>query len=189
MNFNQETFFQTKNLPKIDYFNQIKTRGFNSPIEEYDAKKDFVSKYGCEIPNSFIISKLKYFIYNDIVLEIGAGLGLWAAYLKNEKIKVFPTDKYSQEGFCAVLQSSAKDSVNLIPANVLFLSHPEPNSSDILDAVKMFKGEKMIYIPNENPNHDKLLIEYIFRKFYVAQKYQINGFGQKKNNIICLKRK
>jgi len=92
MNFNQNTFFLTQNLPKIDSFAKIKTQGFRVINDEIAAKKEFTSKFGEEIPNNFLIQKLKYFIHNDIVLELGSGLGLWAAYLKQEKIKIFPSD-------------------------------------------------------------------------------------------------
>jgi len=190
MNFDQKTFFLTKNLPKIAYFSQIKTRGFQSPNDEFAAKKEFVSKFGPDIPNNFIIDKIKYFVSKDIVLQLDTGFGLIASYLKESKINIFTVDSTpNQNAFCQIINLDYKKAIDIIKSNVLFLTHPTPNSAEILDCVKLFNGDKIIWIANENPNADKLLIEYLFRKFYVAQKYQIDNFGNKKNTIFFLKRK
>lgn len=190
MNFDPKTFFLTKNLPKIATFSQIKIRGFQSPNDEFEAKKEFVSKFGPDIPNNFIIDKIKYFINKDVVLQLDAGYGLIASYLKESKINIFTIDSTpKQNSFCQIIDLDYKKAINIIKCNVLFLTHPTPNCATILDCVKLFKGDKIIWIANENVNADKLLIEYLFRKFYVAQKYQMDNFGNKKNTIFFLKRK
>jgi len=190
MNFNQDTFFKTYNLPKIEFFSKLKTTGFKSPTEEHEARANFVSEFGNEIPNQFLINKIKYFVQNDIVLELGAGLGLWAAYLKQQMIKIFPVDpKMNEKAYCSILEGSAEKVLNILKTNVLFISHPQLNSAEFLDAIKHYTGQKLIFIGNEIPNCDKLLTEYIFRKFYVKEKYQIQGFGQHRNTLFLMKRK
>ena len=190
MNFNQNTFFLTQNLPKIDSFAKIKTQGFRVINDEIAAKKEFTSKFGEEIPNNFLIQKLKHFIYNDIVLELGAGLGLWAAYLKEQKVKIFPSDISDNEAaFCSIYQSSAQKAVELIKTNCLFISHPPLNSQDFYEAIQRYQGEKLIFIENGVANCDKLLTEYIFRKFYIKEKYQLNGFGKTRHTMFLMKRK
>lgn len=190
MNFDQKSFFLTKNLPKISNFAQIKTRGFPSPVEEFAAKKEYVAKYGPDLISQFIIDKIKYFINKDVVLQLDAGLGLIASYLKEAKINIFTIDNdIKSDAFCQIINLDYKKAIDIIKCNILFLTHPAPNSAEILDCVKLFKGDKIIWIPNENPNADKLLIEYLFRKFYVAQKYQMDNFGYSKNTVYLLKRK
>lgn len=190
MNFDSKTFFLTKNLPKISTFAQINTKKFTSPQDQFLAKKEFVSKFGTEIPSPFIIEKLKYFINKDIVLQLDARLGLFAAYLKQENINIFPIDnRIDINAYCQIIELDYKKAVNMIKSNVLFLTHPSPNCAEILDCIKLFNGDKVIFIPNDNPNYDKLLNEYLFRKFYVAQKYFLPNFGESKNTVFCFKRK
>lgn len=185
-----EFFYKTNNLPKINEFQKIKTFNFPSINLEIDARKDFTEKYSSEIPSDFLIKKLRDFIRNDIVLELCSGLGLWAAYLKQEKVKIFPTDiKPSSNCFCHVLPFSARNAVETISTNILFLSHPPANSAEILDSVKAFKGKKIVYIGYEKSINDKMLNEYLFKKYYVNAKYSINGFGNFKNTMYFLVRK
>lgn len=190
MNFNQNTFFLTQNLPKIDSFAKIKTNNFQSINEEIEARKEFVSKFGEEIPNNFLIQKIKNFIYNDICLEIGSGLGLWAAYLKEQKVKIFPSDiSDNKNSFCSIYQSSAQKAIEQIPTNCLFISHPPINSQEFYNCVRHYQGDKLIFVGNEIANSDKPLTEYIFRKFYVKEKFQINGFGRNRRTLFLMRRK
>jgi hypothetical protein len=113
------------------------------------ARNKFVEIYSWTIPSKEIVQNLAKFIGDDIALEIGAGTGLWAHLLQHERVNIIPTDFIpSKNSFTNIAKIDAILAVNKFVnfANVLILIWPPLQSSMAYDALRLFKGKKVIYI-------------------------------------------
>ncbi|KKN50718.1 hypothetical protein LCGC14_0629790 [marine sediment metagenome] len=129
------------------------------PEEEYltnlRRKDTFRTEYGWSVPTKKAIQKLKSFIGNEKVLEVGAGKGLWAKLMQDTGISITPTDLYagqetpylSGKSFTEVQQMDASDAINRFSDHtVLFLNWPPYDSPMADEALKTFRGNKVIYV-------------------------------------------
>lgn len=126
-------------------------------IPEHYRKDYFQGNYGWSVPTEESINKLKQFIGDDIVLEIGSGYGLWAKLLQDIEIKVIPTTRVSKEddfhvprkdhSFTKVENLIHSDAIQKYPqANVLMMSWPPYSDPMAYEALTNFQGNKIIYI-------------------------------------------
>ena len=117
----------------------------------------FVSNYGWSVPSEKPLEKLKTFIGNNTVLDVGSGYGLWARLLQNEGINVIATTLIPTEdkghmprenrSFTNVEDISHLEAIEKYPeANVLMMSWPPYEDPMAYEALKNFKGNKLIYV-------------------------------------------
>lgn len=121
-------------------------------INYYMDMRNFQLNFAWAIPSEYAINEIIKFSRKDKVLEIGSGLGLWCHLLQLNGLDIIGTDNFSshtqkeKERFCKIEEISAIDATNkYIDRNVLMTIWP-PMSSMVSDALKIFKGNKLIYI-------------------------------------------
>ena len=119
----------------------------NDMAQALIARDKFVSEYSWAIPTRKIIAELKNFIGDEIVLEVGAGKGLWAFLLKNVGVQIIATDKnLTENSWTNILKYDAITAINKFCPNILLIIWPPYNSPMAYDALKKFTGDKVIYI-------------------------------------------
>ena len=125
-------------------------------IDEFIRRRDYANQFGWSVPSKEAIEKIKEFVGNESVLEVGAGRGLWAKLMQDAGISVVPTDYFVSHGiekeknprtFTEVEKLKHLDAVNKYGDNkVLMLSWPPYNDPMAYETLKNFNGDKLIYI-------------------------------------------
>lgn len=128
---------------------------------DFYRRKAFREKFGFAVPTPEIISRLVTFIGQDKCLEVGAGRGLWAKLLQNERVFVTPTDffahgtnitlgnTYFKGGptYTNIVRMDAEVAVQTFrDHNVLMLIWPPYAEAMAAIALEIFEGTKIIYI-------------------------------------------
>jgi hypothetical protein len=113
--------------------------------------------YAAPRPN--IIDALVDFIDNNRVLEVGAGLGLWARLLELRGVNIVATDAMKgshydddkiQNRYCDVKRLTADAALEEYRGrNVLLLIWPSKQDSMAYDTLSSFTGHKLIFIGEE----------------------------------------
>ena len=125
-------------------------------IHEWGRRDDFVKEYGWSVPSKKAIEKIKGFVGNDSIVEVGSGYGLWAKLLKDEGINIIATDAFREEDKNFVPNDTRYidiENLNNEEAmekygdySVLMMSWPPYHNSMSYDTISKFKGHKFIYI-------------------------------------------
>ena len=81
----------------LDFLKEIKEIGpsedqYGFSMSEWGKRNDFTGNYGWSVPNEEAIESIKEFVGNELVLEVGSGLGMWAKLFQSEGIRITPTD-------------------------------------------------------------------------------------------------
>ena len=125
-------------------------------VRDYMRSIYFRPRYSWSVPTKKAIAEIKAFVGNDTVLEIGAGLGLWAKLMQDAGINVTATDspKKSDKGeylqgeqFTGVEQIDHIDALDRYhDKKILFLCWPPYDTSLAYESVEYFTGDKVIFI-------------------------------------------
>lgn len=141
-----------------------KSEDLFAEIKKYSNKKNykieqrnyFAKHYSYAIPSKIAIKKIAKFSNNEEILEIGAGIGLWAFLLQEIKINIHPTDNFrwkklfSKKYYTTVEKLTINESLQKYDdSNILLLIWP-PNGDYMANySLTRFKGNKFIYIGEE----------------------------------------
>lgn len=133
------------------YADIIKDNKMLESVLYFGRRRRFIGNFAWAVPDLDAISAIKTFANNDTILEINAGLGLWARLLKNEEVKVIPTDikpKKHTVNHCKVHKMNHKQAIEVhgIQCNVLMTVWPNYKENYAAEALRAFKGDKLIYI-------------------------------------------
>jgi len=127
-----------------------KSNLYGDKFDSYDdflRREKYVKGYGWAVPDRKSIEKIKQFVGNDQVLEIGSGLGTWAKLLQDEGIYVTPTDISVENSHTEVYEENHINSINTFNNHtVLMMVWPPYDSPMATEALKAFKGNKLIYV-------------------------------------------
>lgn len=138
----------------IDYYNE---NDFEKPcILQYNNWQEIITYinssnpdiircwFSHAIPTIKAINKINNFINGDSCLEIGSGRALWSFLIGGD---IYVTDKFPPNyTFKPVIKMDASDAVKYYKqCNVLLIIWP-PCDSMASDALKLFNGNKVIYI-------------------------------------------
>jgi len=124
---------------------------------QYDKRGEFTAFFSWAIPTYDAINKIKEFANGDTILEIGAGLGLWAKLLELEGAKIIATEPRSDGYKHNKLDDSyyyfnchKLDYIESLDKfkdlNILMLCWPPYSTKMAFYTLKKFKGNKFIYI-------------------------------------------
>ena len=117
-------------------------------------KYDYVDSMAEVVPDKIAINAIINFYKNNkinYILELGAGLGLWAALLIKGGLTVKVTDKDPKKGktepYVDIEELEATDAIEKYQdADCLFICCPDSDSSYADDALCLFTGKYVIYI-------------------------------------------
>jgi len=121
--------------------------------ESYDLSRYFRSTFGWSIPSNDAVIAIRDFVGTDSVLEVCGGLGLWGGLLRAAGVEITVTDSFTSHGSCMentftdVIPMDAVEAVRTYPtASTLFMCWPDSNNQIAYNAIKVFEGDKLIYI-------------------------------------------
>lgn len=115
----------------------------------------FTRNFSWSIPSIPAIRGICEFADSAQILEVGAGLGLWAALIRANGGNIIPTDSFTTHGtslentFLEVVPRDAIAAVEEFPTEVLLMCWPPQNESCAHDALQRFQGNKFVYIGQE----------------------------------------
>ena len=129
---------------------------FDKFHEDFVNRDIFISVFSWAVPDTNTLQSIVNFCNSDKVLEVGTGLGLWAHLLSKMGLDIIATDvgttgKYYSTnsilaGWTNVNIQSYDEAINSNnDCNVLLIIWP-PMTNFANKALKMFNGEKLIYI-------------------------------------------
>ncbi len=153
------SFMNSKKLSQEEkkiFYEYVKEHPTRKLVREF-----FVDNYAWAVPTEKGIKSIAEFIGpQDICLEVGCGLGIWAYFLKYQyNINIIATDDKSTHYDSDVRKNNTyidyhdMDSMSSVKkfreANVLMLVWPPYDNSMGYDALKEFKGNKFVYVGEE----------------------------------------
>jgi hypothetical protein len=124
------------------------------------SREEFIAKWGWTVPTRANLNSILEALNGRSVVMPAAGMGLWAALLRNAGVTVYASDQnpgvsdYDQkkrDTFTTVEKSDAVDAVKAAPKDaVLFLSWPEQPSKPgfVAETLDAYKGSEIIYVGN-----------------------------------------
>ena len=136
-------------------------------------------QFSWAVPNHTCINEIVNFV-NDSredrkakILEVGCGNGLWGALLKGYGIKVIATDDYSWQEYPWTIESywtdikriSVSKACEQFLTDVLLICYP-PLSEMGYNAVKCFKGNKIIHICESSTEEHTRALAYLLNKYW-----------------------
>lgn len=138
-----------------EIYDLIKLWGPNNKKMDYElGRRDiFTQKFSWAVPSEEVINEIKHFVGQLKVLEVGAGLGLWCYLLKLKGCDIIATDNFSSHfknydhKFCDIENLDAVSALKKYSdKDVLMLVWPPYLDSMAYDALKLFKGNKLVYV-------------------------------------------
>jgi hypothetical protein len=153
-------------------------RGF---MEHKDFETYFWKWYGFLVPDRESIQLIKEYVGGDAILEIGSGTGLWAKLLQNNDVKIIATDllppiyklNWYRRSWTDVEELDGIEAVKKYnDRKTLMLIWPHDDNVWV-DAVKEFKGNKLIYGGNSGP---KKLSEHFEKEWDIEVSKKLNFF-------------
>jgi hypothetical protein len=165
------------NSSRVNYTNEDTLNNFKN-------RRYFTKHYAWAIPNKTAIIKIKKFAKKEKILEVGAGLGLWAYLLQEANANIVATDDFSWKDkklkdFTKVEKLNVQDSLEKYKdCNILLLVWPPYDKPMANNALKKFKGNKLVYIGEEEGGataNDNFYIR-LKKKWKQVDKYDIPGW-------------
>lgn len=151
----------------------------------YYISRDYFNLYlAWAIPDKIIINKITEFVKDMLVLEIGAGKGLWAGLLNLNGVNIIATDQFLDETVksrCVfdVVKMSGSDAIcTYADAEVLLIIWAQYSSSCGSEELKKFKGKYIIIIgEDENGCTQDFELEKcdLYEKIYECKVKQWKG--------------
>lgn len=142
--------------PALESFGSIWER-LSASLDFYYARSVATRNYSWAVPCPRAIDSIAAFADGAQILEVGSGLGLWARLLRDHGAAVVATDSspglaWSKPDeyvgtYTAVEQLSALEAVAQYPdSDVLMIVWPPYNTPMAAQALRAFKGERLVYI-------------------------------------------
>lgn len=137
-------------------------------------RRDFCKKYTFAIPIPAVLEGIAK--YSPIV-EVGAGKAYWASVLRNMGVDIIATDRYpiQQNGYQKADHEfvenmeylTANQAIKSYPDRNVFMCWPEYNRSWAYEALKLIKGQYLIYIGELKDGccADKKFFNYLEKHF------------------------
>ena len=145
-----------------ELWNEIETIGphgkkieTDKDIRDYfNCRKEFRKRYSYAIPTKDAISEIIKFSKNEIILEVGSGLGLWSFLIRSQGGSINPTDgelwahyDHNSKRYIEVEKLEHIDAVKKYNKhNILMLCWPPWANPMAVETLKLFSGDKLIYI-------------------------------------------
>ncbi|MCY4582461.1 MAG: hypothetical protein OXE50_06655 [Chloroflexi bacterium] len=117
--------------------------------EEHARRRTFIAWYGYAAPTREAVRAVADFLEGRTVLEVCAGLGLWARLLRDEGVSVLATDAGEQQGpsYICVEQCDALSAVDAHGScDALLLCWPPEGQPVAAEALRRFGGERLVYV-------------------------------------------
>ena len=146
----------------LDFLKEIKEIGpsedqYGFSMSEWGKRNDFTGNYGWSVPNEEAIESIKEFVENELVLEVGSGLGMWAKLFQSEGIRITPTDLSlnldknhyvkKNKGFVDVEEIDGNEAIKKYGDHtVLMMSWPPYDDPFAYNVLKAFMGDKLIFV-------------------------------------------
>ena len=137
-------------------------------LSEVPRRRRFLQRYGWGVPTEAAIAAVTEFAAGELVLEVGAGAGLWAFLLSSAGARVVATDDFSwreasgPSGFAIpfgrfypVEQENAVAAVQKhAGAATLLIVWPPPDRPMAYEALAAFHGSRLVYAGDPNASGD-----------------------------------
>lgn len=141
--------------PGVNYYDNLSSFNVDSLIEAFKNRESFVRTMAWAVPSKKTIERIVQF--TNSILEVGAGLGLWAFLLKNAGVTVTATDLYSRRAnyvdpnsvnFTEVIDMAGMEAVKAhgLRHDTLMLCWPPYSDPLAYEALMAFAGQKLVYI-------------------------------------------
>lgn len=119
-----------------------------SYLDSYTARDCFVTQFSWGVPSMEALEMIKKYAFDQKVLEIFAGSGLWSFLLRLMAVHVVATDREPKaDGFCHVRSLTAVKAVQLEKdANLLFICWAPSKDPADYDALVEFHGDYVVTV-------------------------------------------
>jgi len=138
----------------IDFASHLEERddcSFNA--EDHRARCAFTNRLAWAIPSRPAVTAICEFAGSDLILEVCAGLALWAALIRGSGGNIVATDSFTSHGtspekaFLDVVHMDAVSAVLAYPdSQVLFLCWPGCAEPFAANALEEFQGDRVVFI-------------------------------------------
>jgi hypothetical protein len=137
----------------VDSDLDLQTTDFDATMMHVEARRALCREYAWAIPDSRFVNQLKIFVAPRSVLEVGAGGGYWAYFMRQMGVPMVATDllpyksKWSNRKWSAVKRLGAVESVKMFPLHTLMMVWPEGNHHPMAaETLKAYRGSHFVYV-------------------------------------------
>jgi len=135
-------------------WDDIKNKTRKNNNWDYQQREEFVKNYSWAIPSEKAVQKIKDFAGGQTILEVGAGLGLWAKLLKDSGVSIVPTDLSLKNDYVAKKDPYINvEEIGHLEAiqkyghhKILMMIWPPYDHPMANETLKAFKGKKIIFV-------------------------------------------
>jgi len=138
-----------ENMSEEEIEKMLQDRRNMSFLREFYRREKFIDEFSWSVPSKEAVEKIKEFIGNDKILEVGSGYGLWAKLLIDAGINLHATDPLnwteyyrwhpSKKKFTPIEPISNVEAIKKYPGyNVLMMSWPTYDDPMALDSLREF---------------------------------------------------
>lgn len=142
------------------WFERIGEKGYDpiadrSLMDSFKRRDRFTKSYAWAYPTKGAIATIIEFAAGERILEIGAGLGLWARLLRDAGADIVATDLFSGRknyfreevpDFTEVVNMGHREAVMTYPHGVLMLCWPPYSEPMAFEALNDSLANKLVYI-------------------------------------------
>ncbi len=117
--------------------------------EEHARRRTFIAFYSYAAPTSEAVRAIAGFFDGRSVVEVCAGLGLWARLLCDEGVSVVATDESEPQGapyVCVERWDAAAAIATNGECNALFICWPPDRQPAAARALRCFGGDRLVYV-------------------------------------------
>ncbi len=141
--------------------------------EEHARRRTFIAFYGYAVPTREAIRAIAGFFDGRSVVEICAGLGLWARLLGDEGVSVVATDESEPLGapyVCIERRDAAAAIAAHGECDALFICWPPDKQSVAAHALGCFGGDRLVYVGDERFTGDAAFHELLSRDWQLQRR-------------------
>ena len=133
----------------------------DSYMREHYRKDAFHQNYGWSVPTQEAVQKIKEFVGNGSIIEVGGGLGLWGKLLRDEGVNIVSTNrsynKFNKKDKKHIdiekkrfIDIEELDHLKAIEKygdfEILLMSWPPYDDPMAYETLKNFRGNKVVFI-------------------------------------------
>lgn len=139
---------------------------------EHARRRSFIAYYGYAVPTREAVRGVAEFLESCSVLEVCAGLGLWARLLADEGVRVLATDAGEPQGppYVDIERRDALSAIDLHKScDALLLCWPPDGQSIATEALRSFRGARFVSMGDSRFTGDAAFHEALSRDWRLEQ--------------------
>ena len=159
---------------------------------EHARRRTFIAWYGYAVPTREAVRAVAEFLEGCSVLEVCAGLGLWARLLGGEGVSVVATDAEYPSG-SPYVQIDTRDALSAVAVHTscdaLLLCWPPDGQPVAAEALRTFGGSRFVYVGDSRFTGDAAFHRTLTREWHLERRLPLPSWPGLEDCVRLYKRR